>query len=157
MHENTNQNLCNYQVLKMYVKNKWNLWQSSSKWEAKATPTGPKASKPSPEVSQGLPESPQKWQRSFKGGAGFDSVMFYNSKWEPKGILEAARASKISPEASQKRPKGVWEHHQTSIQTKFLNKSWKCVPECIQKHASIHEISSGNRHGFECAKTWKPL
>ena len=157
MHEHTNQNLCNYEVLKMCVKNKWNPWQISSKWEPKDTPTGPKASKTSPEVSQRLPEGPQKWQRRSKGGAGVDLVVFYSSKWEPKGILEAARASKICPEASQKRPKGIQEHHQISIQALFLNKSWKIVPECIQKHARIHEISSENRHGFECAATWKNI
>ena len=47
MHENTNQNLCNYEVLKMCVKNKWNPWQISSKWEPEAAPKGAKASKTS--------------------------------------------------------------------------------------------------------------
>ena len=93
--------------LENVCKKKRNPWQINSKWEPEAAPKGAKASKTSPEVSQRLPESPQKWQRSFKGVAGVDLVVFYNSKWEPKVILEAARASKICPEASQKRPKGV--------------------------------------------------
>ena len=147
MHEHTNQNLCNYEVLKMCVKNKWNPWQINSKWEPEAAPKGAKASKTSPEVSQRLPESPQKWQRRSKGGAGVDLVVFYSSKWEPKGILEAARASKICPEASQKRPKAsksiikqVYKHYSwTSLENVCQNVS-KSMPESMKYQVKIDMV-----------------
>ena len=149
-----------YAIMKSWkcVKKSHEIHEKSIQNESPKPPQrGPRHPKRAQRCPRGFQKAPKSDKGALRGGAGVDLVAFYSSKWEPKCIPEAARASKMSPEASQKRPKGVQEHHLTSIQTLFLNKSWTCVPECIQKHARIHEISNENRHGFECAQTWNNI
>ena len=141
MHAHTNQNLCNYEVLKMCVKNKWNPWQISSKWEPEAASKGAKASKTSQEVSQRLPESPQKWQRRSKGSAGVDLAVFYSSTWEPKrhprGGQGVENLPRGIPEASKRHLRASSNKYTNTILEQVLKMCARMYPKACQNPWNI--------------------
>ena len=141
MHENTNQNLCNYQVLNMCVKNKWNPWQISSKWEPEAAPKGAKASKTSPEVSQRLPESPQKWQRRSKGGrrGRFSRVLQLKmgAQSHPRGGQGVENLPRGIPEASKRHLRASSNKYTNTILEQVLKMCARMYPKACQNPWNI--------------------